>query len=223
MRKEELLQGLNNLQYSDEDVAEYSVETKMNKGNIKRTKMVVMKRVLMQRCYERVQDELQEYEEILYSMFTLNTRVKEMEAGVAFGSGVGALAMNFGIHSVLVVTSEKIYVFFVDRYYNDVDLKIYQFEEIVSMKTVLDRKGGSEFLYVKFTNGKEYVLLGIDEEYRELFQVLRKVKQASGIVLSVQDKKLTWSLRRKRMVFYVVMYSFVIYFFYKAYVNFMPH
>ncbi len=66
-------------------------------------------------------------------------------------------------------------MFFVNQYYNDVDLKIYQLDEIVSMKTVLDRKSGSEFLYIKYTNGKEYVLLGINEEYRELFEVVCNV------------------------------------------------
>ena len=33
MRKEELLQGLNNLKYSDEDVAVYNDETKVDKKN----------------------------------------------------------------------------------------------------------------------------------------------------------------------------------------------
>lgn len=161
--------------------------------------------------------------EIIDSMFATNPRVKGSQTGTAAMSGVGALAMHFGINSVLIVTNKRLYVFFVDRYYNDVDLKVYQLDEVVSMKTVLDRKNGSEFLYIKFTNGKEYVLLGIDEEYRELFQVLRKVKKASEIELSLQDKNLTWALRGNRMVFYLFMYSFVIYFFYKAYVNFMPH
>ncbi|MEN1935064.1 septation ring formation regulator EzrA [Paenibacillus sp. 102] len=223
MRKEELLQGLSNLKYSDEDVTEYNDETKVDKQKIKRAKMVVTKSILMQRCYGHVRDELQEQEEILYSMFASNPRVKGSQTGTAAMSGVGALAMHFGINNVLVVTNKRLYVFFVDRYYNDVDLKVYQLEEIVSMKTVLDRKGGSEFLYMKFTNSKDYVLLGIDEEYRELFQILRKVKKANGIELSLQDKKLTWALRGKRRVFYILMYSWVIYIFYKAYVNFMPH
>ncbi|PFR27952.1 septation ring formation regulator EzrA [Bacillus cereus] len=223
MRQEELLQRLSNLQYSDEDVAEYDVEIKVDKQKIKRAKMVVTKSILMQRCYQEVQDDLQEREEILYSMFATNPRVKGSQTGTAAVSGVGVLAMHFGINSVLIVTNKKLYVFFVDRYYNDVDLKVYQLDEVVSMKTVLDRKDGSEFLYIKFTNGKEYVLLGIDEEYRELFQVLRKEKKADDILLSLQDKKLTWALRGKRMGLYIFMYSFVIYFFYKAYVNFMPH
>ncbi|WP_410983494.1 septation ring formation regulator EzrA [Bacillus cereus] len=223
MRQEKLLQGLSNLQYSDEDVAEYDVEIKVDKQKIKRAKKVVTKSILMQRCYQEVQDDLQEREEILYSMFATNPRVKGSQTGTAAMSGVGALAMHFGINSVLIVTTERLYVFFVDKYYNDVDLKLYQLNEIVSMKTVLDRKGGSEFLYIKFTNGKEYVLLGIDEEYRELFQVLRKVKKSSGILLSLQDKKLIRILRGKRMIFYVLVYSWVIYFFYKAFVNFMPH
>ncbi|PFA20937.1 MULTISPECIES: hypothetical protein [Bacillus cereus group] len=223
MRQEELLQRLSNLQYSDEDVAEYDVEIKVDKQKIKRAKMVVTKSILMQRCYQEVQDDLQEREEILYSMFATNPRVKGSQTGTAAVSGVGVLAMHFGINSVLIVTNKRLYVFFVDRYYNDVDLKVYQLDEVVSMKTVLDRKDGSEFLYIKFTNGKEYVLLGIDEEYRELFQVLRKEKKADDILLSLQDKKLTWALRGKRMGLYIFMYSFVIYFFYKAYVNFMPH
>ncbi|EEL49063.1 hypothetical protein bcere0022_36580 [Bacillus cereus Rock3-44] len=211
------------MQYSDEDVAEYDVEIKVDKQKIKRAKMVVTKSILMQRCYQEVQDDLQEREEILYSMFATNPRVKGSQTGTAAVSGVGVLAMHFGINSVLIVTNKRLYVFFVDRYYNDVDLKVYQLDEVVSMKTVLDRKDGSEFLYIKFTNGKEYVLLGIDEEYRELFQVLRKEKKADDILLSLQDKKLTWALRGKRMGLYIFMYSFVIYFFYKAYVNFMPH
>ncbi|MBY0597076.1 hypothetical protein [Bacillus bingmayongensis] len=223
MRKEELLQGLSNLQYSDEDVAEYNDEAKVDKQKIKRAKMVVTKSILMQRCYQEVQSDLQKNEEILYSMIASNPRVKGSQTGTATMLGIGALAMHFGINSVLVVTNERLYVFFVDRYYNDVDLKVYQLDEIISMKTVLDRKGGSEFLYIKYTNGKEYLLLGIDDEYRELFQVLRKVKKASGIELSLQDKKLTWALRGKRMMFYIFMYSFVIYGFYKAYVNFFPH
>ncbi|MED0824328.1 septation ring formation regulator EzrA [Bacillus pacificus] len=222
MRKEELLQGLNNLQYSDEDVAEYNVETKVDEKKIGRAKMVVTKSILMQRCYHQVQGNLQQGEEILYSMAASNPRVKGWQTGTAITLGIGFLSMNFGINNVLVATNKKLYVFFVNQYYNDVDLKIYQLDEIVSMKTVLDRKSGSEFLYIKYTNGKEYVLLGINEEYRELFEVVCNVPKGSKIKLSLQDRKLKWILRGKRSLFYILSYSIVFYLFYKAYVNFMP-
>ncbi|SEG86705.1 hypothetical protein SAMN04487919_14722 [Bacillus sp. ok061] len=135
--------------------------------------------------------------------------------------GIGALAMNFGINNVLVATNERLYVFFVDRYYNEVDLKIYSLTEIVYMKTVLDRKDGSEFLYIKYKNGKEYVLLGNSDDYRELFSIISGLKIASGIRLSLHDKKLKWMLTMKRSTFYVIMYSVVIYLMYRVYVNFM--
>ena len=58
------------------------------------------------------------------------------------------------------------------------------------MKTILDRKGGSEFLHIKYKNDKEYVLLGNADDYRELFQIVGRLKIANGIELRLQDKKL---------------------------------
>ena len=107
MRKEELLQGLNNLQYSDEDVAEYNVETKVDEKKIGRAKMVVTKSILMQRCYHQVQGNLQQGEEILYSMAASNPRVKGWQTGTAITLGIGFLSMNFGINNVLVVTNKN--------------------------------------------------------------------------------------------------------------------
>ena len=75
-----------------------------------------------------------------------------------------------------------------DRYYNEVDLKVCLLNEIASMKTILDRKGGSEFLYIKYKNDKEYVLLGNADDYRELFQIVSGLKIATGIELRLLDK-----------------------------------
>ncbi|MBL1703594.1 septation ring formation regulator EzrA, partial [Klebsiella pneumoniae] len=149
MNKEKLLQELNNLQYGDNFVEDYRNDKKIDKKKIDRTKEVVTKTILMKRCYEAVQEESQGSEEVLYSMFTENPCVKNWQTGTAMTLGIGVLAMNFGINNVLIVTNKKLYVFFVDRYYNEVDLKVCLLNEIASMKTILDRKGGSEFLYIK--------------------------------------------------------------------------
>jgi len=223
MNKEKLLQELNNLQYSDNFVDDYINDEKIDKKKINRTKEVVTKTILMKRCHEVVQEESQGSEEVLYSMFTENPRVKNWQTGTAMTLGVGVLAMNFGINNVLIVTNKRLYVFFVDRYYNEVDLKVCLLNDIASMKTILDRKGGSEFLYIKYKNDKEYVLLGNADDYRELFQIIGGLKIVSGIELRLQDKKLKRQLTLKRSVFNIIMYSLVIYFMYKAYINFIPH
>ncbi|PGZ56062.1 hypothetical protein COE56_01225 [Bacillus anthracis] len=105
---------------------------------------------------------------------------------------------------------------------NEVDLKVCVWNEVVYMKTILDRKGGSEFLHIKYKNDKEYVLLGNADDYRELFQIVGGLKIANGIELRLQDKKLKRKLTLKRSVFNIIMYSLVIYIMYKAYINFMP-
>lgn len=102
----------------------------------------------MKHCYNVVQKELQMNEEILYSMIAANPRVKGWQTGTAMMLGIGALAINFGINNVLFVTNGRLYLFFVDLYYNEVDSKLYLLTEIVYMKTVLDWKDGSEFLYI---------------------------------------------------------------------------
>ncbi|PEW70505.1 septation ring formation regulator EzrA [Bacillus cereus] len=221
MNEENLLQKLNDLQYSEEFIDEYTSDEIIDKKKIERTKKSVTKNILMNHCHEVVQKELQMSEEILYSMVAANPRVKSWQTGTAMTLGIGALAMNFGINNVLVFTNERLYVFFVDRYYNEVDLKIYSLTEIVYMKTVLDRKDGSEFLYIKYKNGKEYVLLGNSDEYRDVFSIISGLKIASGIRLSLHDKKLKWMLTMKRITFYVIMYSIVTYLMYRVYVNFM--
>ncbi|EJQ15226.1 septation ring formation regulator EzrA [Bacillus cereus] len=223
MNKEQLLQELNDLQYSSDFVDDYMKDEKIDKKKINRTKEVVTKKILMKRCHEVVKEGLQGSEEILYSMFAENPRVKNWQTGTAMSLGVGVLAMNFGINNMLIVTNERLYVFFVDRYYNDVDLKVCLLNEIASMKTILDRKGGSEFLYIKYKNNREYVLLGNADDYGELFQIVGGLKMASGIELRLQDKKLKRQLTLKRSVFNIIMYSIVIYFIYKAYINFIPH
>ncbi|MEH7278734.1 septation ring formation regulator EzrA, partial [Bacillus toyonensis] len=161
-------------------------------------------------------------EEILYSMLVENPRVKNWQTGTAMTLGVGVLAMNFGINNVLIVTNKRLYVFFVDRYYNEVDIKVCVLNEIASMRTILDRKGGSEFLHIKYKNDKEYVLLGNADDYRELFKMVGRLKVANGIELKLQDKKLKRKLTLKRSVFNIIMYALVIYILYKAYINFMP-
>lgn len=60
MNKEKLLQELNNLQYSDNFVDDYRNDEKIDKTKIDRTKETVTKTILMKRCYEVVQEELQE-------------------------------------------------------------------------------------------------------------------------------------------------------------------
>ncbi|HHY2673010.1 septation ring formation regulator EzrA [Bacillus toyonensis] len=222
MNKEKLLQELNNLQYSDNFVDDYRNDEKIDKKKINRTKEVVTKTILMKRCYEVVQEELQGSEEILYSMLVENSRVKNWQTGTAMTLGVGVLAINFGINNVLIVTNKRLYVFFVDRYYNEVDIKVCVLNEIASMRTILDRKGGSEFLHIKYKNDKEYVLLGNADDYRELFQIVGRLKVANGIELKLQDKKLKRKLTLKRSVFNIIMYALVIYILYKAYINFMP-
>ncbi|EEK76776.1 hypothetical protein bcere0009_42840 [Bacillus cereus R309803] len=149
--------------------------------------------------------------------------MKNWQTGAAMTLGVGVLAMNFGINNVLIVTNKELYVFFVDRYYNELDLKVCLLNEIASMKTILDRKGGSEFLYIKYKNDKEYVLLGNADDYRELFQIVGGLKIATGIELRLLDKKLKRKLTLKRSIFNITMYSLVIYFMYKAYINFIPY
>ena len=222
MNKEKLLQELNNLQYSDNFVDDYRNDEKIDKKKIDRTKEVVTKTILMKRCYEVVQEELQGSEEILYSMLAENHHVKNWQTGTAMTLGVGVLAMNFGINNVLIVTNKRLYVFFMDRYYNEVDLKVCVLNEVAYMKTILDRKGGSEFLHIKYKNDNEYVLLGNADDYRELFQIVGRLKIANGIELRLQDKKLKRKLTLKRSVFNIIMYLLVIYIMYKAYVNFMP-
>ncbi|EJR68094.1 hypothetical protein IIO_00413 [Bacillus cereus VD115] len=222
MNKEKLLQELNNLQYSDEFVDDYMNDEKIDTKKINRTKEVVTKTILMKRCYEVVQEGLQGSEEVLYSMFAENPHVKNWQTGTAMTLGIGVLAMNFGINNVLIVTNKRLYVFFVDRYYNEVDIKVCVLNEIASMRTILDRKGGSEFLHIKYKNDKEYVLLGNADDYRELFQMVGRLKIANGIELRLQDKKLKRKLTLKRSVFNIIMYSLVIYILYKAYINFMP-
>ncbi|MBH0360211.1 septation ring formation regulator EzrA [Bacillus toyonensis] len=222
MNKEKLLQELNNLQYSDNFVDDYRNDEKIDKKKINRTKEVVTKTILMKRCYEVVQEELQGSEEILYSMLVENPRVKNWQTGTAMTLGVGVLAMNFGINNVLIVTNKRLYVFFVDRYYNEVDIKVCVLNEIASMRTILDRKGGSEFLHIKYKNDKEYVLLGNADDYRELFKMVGRLKVANGIELKLQDKKLKRKLTLKRSVFNIIMYALVIHILYKAYINFMP-
>ncbi len=111
MNKEKLLQELNNLQYSDNFVDDYRNDEKIDKKKINRTKEVVTKTILMKRCYEVVQEELQGSEEILYSMLVENSRVKNWQTGTAMTLGVGVLAMNFGINNVLIVTNKRLYVF----------------------------------------------------------------------------------------------------------------
>lgn len=65
----------------------------------------------MKRCHEVVQEGLQRSEEVLYSMFAENPRVKNWQTGTAMSLGVGVLAMNFGINNMLIVTNERLYVF----------------------------------------------------------------------------------------------------------------
>ncbi|HDR4901126.1 TPA: hypothetical protein QCR38_003358 [Bacillus cereus] len=69
----------------------------------------------------------------------------------------------------------------------------------------------------------KYVLLGNADDYSELFQIIGGLKVANGIELKLQDKKLKRKLTLKRSVFNIIMYSLVIYFMYKAYINFIPH
>ncbi len=129
------------------------------------------------------------------------------------------------VHSILDTAQSKVLTVvcvFMDRYYNEVDLKVCVWNEVAYMKTILDRKGGSEFLHIKYKNDKEYVLLGNADDYRELFQIVGRLKIANGIELRLQDKKLKRKLTLKRSVFNIIMYSLVIYIMYKAYINFMP-
>ncbi|QQA21836.1 hypothetical protein I6G76_02330 [Bacillus cereus] len=66
-------------------------------------------------------------------------------------------------------------------------------------------------------------MLGNADDYSELFQIIGGLKVANGIELKLQDKKLKRKLTLKRSVFNIIMYSLVIYFMYKAYINFIPH
>ena len=57
---------------------------------------------------------------------------------------------------------------FMDRYYNEVDLKVCVWNEVAYMKTILDRKGGSEFLHIKYKmikNTYYWEMLMITESY----------------------------------------------------------
>ncbi|AAU15994.1 hypothetical protein BCE33L4277 [Bacillus cereus E33L] len=76
-------------------------------------------------------------------------------------------------------------------------------------------------IFIRIYN--KYVLLGNADDYSELFQIIGGLKVANGIELKLQDKKLKRKLTLKRSVFNIIMYSLVIYFMYKAYINFIPH
>lgn len=66
-------------------------------------------------------------------------------------------------------------------------------------------------------------MLGNADDYRELFQIIGGLKVANGMELKLQYKELKRKLTLKRSVFNIIMYSLVIYFMYKSYINFISH
>jgi hypothetical protein len=199
MSERALLIALNDVEVSEAEIVEFTKEMKMDREDSYEFKIIAARNILKKEARKHVEKELENGEEILHTLATSNEEVKAAQGASTFGTGIG-LTMDYGVHTIVTVTNNRIFLSYFDAICRYMETISYSYDEIKGVAAHTESYSKLDYLYIGCKNGKRYLLVAGQAHYDQLFEVLRTIPAAEGLVtleaMEKVKKKLTWKNRK---------------------------
>ncbi|GGE79287.1 hypothetical protein [Priestia taiwanensis] len=211
MSERAILQALNDVEVSEVELAEFTKDMTLNYEDSYEFKIIATRSILKREASKYVEKELQHGEGIFHVMATSNEEVKAAQGASTFGTGFG-LTMDYGVHTIVTVTNNRIFLSFFDAMHRYMETINYTYDEIEGIVQHNENYSKLECLYIKCKNGKQYLLHAGSAHYEILFDVLGKIPAADELMDPERMKKVQKRVRKKNVIWNVLGFGVFLFF-----------
>jgi hypothetical protein len=203
MGERAVLRALNDVEVSEAEIAEFTKDMEMDREDSYEFKIIATRSILKKEARKHVMKDLTHGEEIFYMMATSNEEVKAAQGASTMGTGFG-LTMDYGVHTIVTVTNNRILLSYFDSMYRYMETISYSYDEIAGITAHKENYSKLECLYISCKNKKRYLLFAGAAHYEKLFEVLRTIPAAEELMSPQRMKKVQRKLRKKNIIWNII-------------------